>query len=134
MAERSTAAIIVEHGRVLIARRKAGGALGGKWEFPGGKCESGEDPRQALSRELEEELSVGSNVGERVATASFEHDGVAFTLQAYVVHLGSHNMVLSEHEEVRWIPPEELYRVDLAASDRKLLPALKSHLETYPHE
>src|SRR5580692_2539439 len=50
-----SAAVVVESGRVLLTQRKAGGHLAGKWEFPGGKVEEGEDPRHALARELEEE-------------------------------------------------------------------------------
>jgi 8-oxo-dGTP diphosphatase len=58
------AAIIVEHGRVLLTQRKPGTHLGGLWEFPGGKVEDGEDPKDALARELREELGIEALVGE----------------------------------------------------------------------
>jgi 8-oxo-dGTP diphosphatase len=61
-----SAAIVLEGGRVLLTQRKAGGHLAGKWEFPGGKVENGEDPRHALARELEEELGIAVAVGEIV--------------------------------------------------------------------
>jgi 8-oxo-dGTP diphosphatase len=51
---------------VLLLRRKRGTHLAGAWEFPGGKVESGEDPRAALRRELEEELGILVRVGEIV--------------------------------------------------------------------
>ncbi|MGO8992982.1 MAG: (deoxy)nucleoside triphosphate pyrophosphohydrolase [Polyangiaceae bacterium] len=60
------AAVILESGRVLLTQRKAGAHLEGKWEFPGGKVESGEDPRDALRRELQEELGIEAEVGEIV--------------------------------------------------------------------
>ena len=60
------AAVIIEAGRVLLTQRKAGAHLEGKWEFPGGKVESGEDPRDALRRELREELGIDAAVGEIV--------------------------------------------------------------------
>jgi 8-oxo-dGTP diphosphatase len=60
------AAVLLEGGRVLLTQRKSGGHLAGKWEFPGGKVESGEDPRRALARELEEELGIAASVGEVV--------------------------------------------------------------------
>ena len=58
------AGIVIEHGRVLLSRRKKGAHLAGLWEFPGGKAEAGEDPRAALRRELEEELGITTEVGE----------------------------------------------------------------------
>jgi 8-oxo-dGTP diphosphatase len=60
------AAVIVEEGRVLLTQRKAGTHLAGAWEFPGGKVESGEDPREALRRELREEIGIEASVGEIV--------------------------------------------------------------------
>jgi 8-oxo-dGTP diphosphatase len=60
------AAIIVERGTVLLSRRKEGTHLAGKWEFPGGKVEAGEDPRAALVRELDEELGIRASVTEIV--------------------------------------------------------------------
>jgi 8-oxo-dGTP diphosphatase len=60
------AAVIIEAGKVLLSRRKAGTHLAGKWEFPGGKVEEGEDPRDALRRELIEELGIETRIGEIV--------------------------------------------------------------------
>jgi 8-oxo-dGTP diphosphatase len=64
------AAIIIENGKVLLSRRKRGTHLEGRWEFPGGKVEAGEDPRAALCRELEEELGVLTSIGE-IADVTF---------------------------------------------------------------
>jgi 8-oxo-dGTP diphosphatase len=58
------AAVLIEGGRVLLTQRKAGTHLAGAWEFPGGKVRTGEDPRHALVRELEEELGIATFVGE----------------------------------------------------------------------
>lgn len=63
------AAVLVEGGKVLLSRRKAGTHLAGLWEFPGGKAEPGEDPRAALRRELEEELGIATRIGEIVDVA-----------------------------------------------------------------
>lgn len=60
------AGIVIEHGKVLLSRRKQGTHLEGLWEFPGGKVEAGEDPRVALARELEEELGIDTIIGEIV--------------------------------------------------------------------
>jgi 8-oxo-dGTP diphosphatase len=60
------AAVVVEDGKVLLTLRKAGTHLAGAWEFPGGKVQSGEDPRVALERELAEELGIDAKAGEIV--------------------------------------------------------------------
>ena len=60
------AAVLLEGGRVLLTQRKTGTHLAGSWEFPGGKVEAGEDPREALRRELREELGIEARVGEIV--------------------------------------------------------------------
>jgi 8-oxo-dGTP diphosphatase len=60
------AAVIIEGGRVLLTQRKRGTHLAGAWEFPGGKVEPGEDPREALARELREEIGIESTAGEVV--------------------------------------------------------------------
>lgn len=60
------AAVMIEDRKVLLSRRKAGTHLEGLWEFPGGKVEAGEDPRDALRRELEEELGIRAIVGDIV--------------------------------------------------------------------
>ena len=61
-----SAAVLVEGGRVLLTQRKRGAHLEGLWEFPGGKVEPGEDPRDALVRELREELGIEATVGDVV--------------------------------------------------------------------
>lgn len=60
------AAVVIEDGRVLLTQRKSGTHLAGAWEFPGGKVEPGEDPRDALRRELAEEVGIRAGVGEIV--------------------------------------------------------------------
>jgi 8-oxo-dGTP diphosphatase len=70
------AAVILEGGRVLLTQRKAGAHLEGAWEFPGGKVEPGEDPREALRRELREELGIEATVGEIVDVTFHRYDDV----------------------------------------------------------
>jgi 8-oxo-dGTP diphosphatase len=71
------AGVIIERGRVLLTQRKAGAHLGGAWELPGGKVDPGEDPREALRRELREELGIDVTVGEIVDVTfhRYEDDG-----------------------------------------------------------
>lgn len=64
-----SAAVVLESGRVLLTRRKSGTHLAGLWEFPGGKVEPDEDPRDALRRELVEELGIDCAIGDIVDVA-----------------------------------------------------------------
>jgi 8-oxo-dGTP diphosphatase len=66
------AGVVIEGGRVLLSKRKAGAHLAGAWELPGGKVLPGEDPREALRRELLEELGIAVTVGE-VVDVTFHH-------------------------------------------------------------
>jgi 8-oxo-dGTP diphosphatase len=69
------AAIIERDGRVLICQRKPDQAHPLKWEFPGGKVEPGESPRDALARELEEELAIQAGIGDEIARYPFAYPG-----------------------------------------------------------
>jgi len=60
------AGVLIEKKRVLLTQRKKGTHLEGAWEFPGGKCEPNEDPKDALARELFEEVGLEVRVGDPV--------------------------------------------------------------------
>jgi 8-oxo-dGTP diphosphatase len=127
---RSVAGIAIDDGRLFIARRKEGGSLGGKWEFPGGKLEEGEGDADALRREFLEELGVAVEVGPPLATAEFTHNKCRFLLNAYRIEFDNDEFRMTEHTEWRWITLKEIKTLDFADSDRLLFPALQSYLET----
>jgi len=78
---RVVAGIIEQNGRVLICQRRAGGTFGGKWEFPGGKMRPSETPREALERELREELDAPSAIGEIAAIARHRYAEMSDAVQ-----------------------------------------------------
>ena len=119
-----TAGILRQNGRVLIARRRPGKHMGGKWEFPGGKIELGESPEQALARELAEELDVRARVGDLLCRAAWEGDGISLDLLVYRVDGFEGTPMLREHEEIRWVAPQDLGTYDLADSDRQVVEML----------
>ncbi|MDR2500092.1 MAG: NUDIX domain-containing protein [Treponema sp.] len=129
----SIAGIAITGETVFIARRLPGGALGGKWEFPGGKVEAGESDTAALIREYQEEFGVPIETGPLIGTARFEHQGMSRTLRAYRIFFtdreASRNFTLAEHSAWRWIPVRDLESCDLADSDRKLLPGLYAYMQ-----
>lgn len=116
-------AVIVRDGLVLCAQRGSTGALSGMWEFPGGKIEVGESPREALEREIAEELECRVSVGEQVASTPHEYDFGIVTLTTFYCELIGGEPKLSEHERVTWLRPAELHRLDWAPAD---IPAVEA--------
>jgi len=119
-----TAAVIEKDGLVLIAKRKKGKKLGEKWEFPGGKLEPGETPRECLKRELEEELEIDADVGDFLCSVVYENPDFSFELLAFRVPSFRGTPVLREHEEFRWVRREDAAAYDLADSDRAAIERL----------
>ena len=110
------AAVIGRRGLVLIARRRENAPRGGLWEFPGGKVEAGETDAQALVRELDEELRIRVSVGRPVETVVWAYSEITIELRAYeCVAAGEPTPV--EHEEVRWVRPDELASYPFCEAD-----------------
>jgi 8-oxo-dGTP diphosphatase len=110
-------ALICENGKVLVAQRPKGKALGEKWEFPGGKIEDGEHPANALSREIMEELGLMIAVGRPLTPHTHSYPEFTITLIPYVCSVLGGMLRPLEHKAVQWVFPHELLRLDLAAAD-----------------
>ena len=110
-------AAIVRGGSVLCVQRGEGRALAGKWEFPGGKIESGESPEQALVREIREELLCDINVGECVGTCRFAYDFGTVILTVYLCRLVSGTPQLTEHRAMKWVKAADMPALDWAPAD-----------------
>lgn len=110
-------AVIRRDGVILCAQRGAAGSLPGMWEFPGGKIEPGETPREALEREIIEELQCRVSVGELVTSTVHEYDFGIVTLTTFICELVEGVPVLSEHDAVVWLPPSELKSLEWAPAD-----------------
>jgi 8-oxo-dGTP diphosphatase len=126
----SVACIIAAKGCIFIARRLPGGAMGGRWEFPGGKVEAGEDPIAAVHREFREEFASEVTVGALLGTAEFEHRGTRRQLFAYEVLPISkpEDFILTEHSEWEWVHPREITRRPFVDSDLLLLDTVMAYV------
>jgi 8-oxo-dGTP diphosphatase len=125
----SVAGIAVQDGKLFVARRKAGGSMGEKWEFPGGKIENSESCEEALAREFMEEFGVGISVGKQFAESEFENKGQVRQLKAFKINFLSSDFKLCEHTDWRWASCDEIETMDFTPSDLKLLDGIKRHLE-----
>lgn len=115
------AAIIEKDNRVFAARRKPGMHLGGYWEFPGGKIESGETPEECLMRELQEELCISTRIGQYIGESLFDYGDKVVRLMAYQVeHIGG-VFQLIDHDEFRWLAFEDLLDLTWAPADIPIL-------------
>jgi 8-oxo-dGTP diphosphatase len=120
-----TAAVIERDDCFLVTRRLKGTHLAGYWEFPGGKCEEGEELSACLAREIVEELDVRARVGEEVYS-------IAHTYADRVVELHFFRCVLDGEpqpalqQEMRWVPRAELPTLDFPPADAELIAMLST--------
>lgn len=118
-----TAAIIEQNGKYLIARRKAGDAMGGYWEFPGGKVDGGETPDQGMVRELLEELGVKARPRSLFDTA-ITSDGRAVIL-FYECEIEGEPKAL-DSDELRWAAPSRLRDYSFLPADAYIVAKLEA--------
>lgn len=119
-------AVILRDGAVFAVQRGPEKALPGMWEFPGGKVEDGETPKDALERELREELLCTADVGDFITTTAYEYSFGTVILSTYFCELLEGEPQLTEHAKLRWVDPSELDSLDWAPAD---IPAVKIVME-----
>jgi A/G-specific adenine glycosylase len=115
-----TAAVMHREGKVLIARRPSKGLLGGLWEFPGGKVETGESFEAALQREILEELDTVIEVGEKLGTYRHAYTHFRVTLHAFHARLTGKEPVALEASELAWVEHQHLGEYPMGKIDRMI--------------
>lgn len=115
------AAAIRKNGRYLLGKRQPKGLLGGLWEFPGGKVESGETHEQALAREIREELGIAVRIGGRLASIRHAYSHFRITLHVYACRHLRGRPQAHYHTELKWVPRSEFDRYPFPAATVKAL-------------
>jgi mutator protein MutT len=118
-----TAAIIEREGAYLVTRRPLGVHLEGLWEFPGGKCDSGESLEACLAREIREELGCAAKIGIELFTTSHSYPDRRVELHFFRCSLiGDPHGALGQ--ELRWVSRSELRSLDFPPADAELIALL----------
>ena len=121
------AALILREGKILICQRTQHQPMALKWEFPGGKIETGEQPRDALRRELEEEIVIDERIGDEVARIQHVYKtGSAVDLRFFSVPEYRGELENRIFRDLQWAHPKDLSTYDFLEADLKLVADLAS--------
>ena len=120
--KRVVAALIVQAGQLLVCQRTRHQTMPLKWEFPGGKIEEGEQPRDALRRELDEELGIEATIGDELARIQHEYpNGGMVELRFFVVRDYQGQLENRIFKDIQWAWPKELPKFDFLEADLTLV-------------
>jgi 8-oxo-dGTP diphosphatase len=117
------AAVIERDGRFLVTRRQPGVHLEGYWEFPGGKCESGETHDVCLRRELREELAVDASIGPELLATVHVYPDRRVELHFFLCDITA-APAPQLGQEMRWVARAELAALSFPPADRELIELL----------
>jgi len=120
--KRVVAALITKDGKLLVCQRTRHQTMPLKWEFPGGKIEEREQPRDALFRELEEELGILATIGDEVARIRHEYpNGGMVDLRFFVVREYQGEIENRIFKDIHWAQPKDLPKYDFLEADLTLV-------------
>lgn len=125
------AAIIKNDGQILVAQRPYSEIpyKSYKWEFPGGKVEENESADEALVREIQEELDCEIIVEDKIGELEYVYPDFKLKMSLYLCQLKEGSLPKSlEHNQIKWISPEEIETLDWLEADYKILPIVQKRL------
>ena len=114
-------AVILREGKILCTKRPEGKRLAGYWEFPGGKMEEGETEKEALEREIREELACQVELLRHVMTFKYTYDFGNIHLSFYFARICEGEPILLEHSQALWLAPEEISSLEWAPAETPLV-------------
>ncbi|MCL3779851.1 (deoxy)nucleoside triphosphate pyrophosphohydrolase [Prolixibacteraceae bacterium JC049] len=119
-----TCALIFKEEKILVAQRSHAQSNSMKWEFPGGKVETGESSEEAIVREIKEELDVEIEVEQQLEAVEHVYLHIHIRLIPFVVKHWKGNFTVKEHHTIDWINVDELAKIDLSEADKKVVQQL----------
>ena len=117
---RVAAALILDNGRVFATQRGYGDYKDW-WEFPDGKIEPGETPKEALKREIREELAAEIEVGDFLTTVEYDYPDFHLSIDCFWCRVLEGELKLLEHEAARWLPLDDLLQVKWLPADLEVI-------------
>ncbi|WP_216827781.1 (deoxy)nucleoside triphosphate pyrophosphohydrolase [Alkalihalobacterium elongatum] len=123
------AVIISEQKSILCALRSEKMSMSNHWEFPGGKIENGEDMKEALVREIREELGCHIRVKEKITDTYHRTEAIIVHLHTFLTEIIEGTPEPIEHEELRWVPIDELRQLNWAPADIPTVDWLQQELD-----
>ncbi len=121
---RVVAAILRKDDRIFAARRAAG-KWSGFWEFPGGKTEPGETDREALVREIREELNIEIGIDALYETVEYDYPSFHLSMQCFLGRIVSGSPALNVHSDAKWMSLDEIDSAAWLPANRTLLEKIK---------
>ncbi|MDQ6480414.1 (deoxy)nucleoside triphosphate pyrophosphohydrolase [Dyadobacter sp. LHD-138] len=121
-------AIIEHNGKVLAGQRSAALSFPLQWEFPGGKQEENETDEETLVREILEELNVEIDIIQKLPVTTKDQGWREIILVPFVCKLRTHDIVLSEHEQISWLEPQDLPTLDWTEADLGVIQSYYAYL------
>lgn len=119
------AALIRSEDKFLICQRPLNKTRALQWEFVGGKTEEGETKEQALIRECREELDITVNVGDIFMDVYHEYPDIYVHLTLFNCKIASGTIKMLEHNDIKWITPEEIPFYEFCPADKDILKKLR---------
>lgn len=122
------AAIIIHNNEILCLQRGEGkfDYISRKYEFPGGKMEPGETKREAIKREIFEELNMQIEVQEEFMTVNHQYPDFFLIMHSFICQCDTPVLTLTEHINYQWLKKNDLQHLDWAAADIPIMKRLMS--------
>lgn len=115
----------LQHKDLVLVTARGYGAYKGMWEFPGGKVEAGETPRQAIAREIKEELDVEISVGEFIQTIEYDYPEFHLSMDCFWAEISAGQLIIKEALEAKWLSKDILFDVEWLPADLLIIPEIE---------